>query len=121
MNYWARRKFGSKKAYGKNLLNDLYSESIQFGANYRKPIINIVKELCPCMSQKEQKELADYIEFVRGSIEDYIYKGYYNKYKDNFEKLQKKSKQFIKKEYSWMNSHNIGHAISQGIYFAWRG
>ena len=116
-----RENKSTKPPFEESVLNDLYAASLQFGNNWRKPIIRLTEELYPHMPPKEQKELADYIEDVRRTIEEYVYNGYYNKYKNDTETLQKITTLFIEKEYSWMNSHNIGHAISQGIYYAWRG
>ena len=108
-------------AFKDSVLNDLYNASLQFGENWRKPIIELAEELYPNMPPIEQKELACYIKDTRDNIEKYIYDGYYNTYKDDTEMLRKKTSLYIENEYPWMNSYNVEHAISQGIYYAWRG
>ena len=110
-----------KPAFEKDVLNNIYDSALQFGENWRKPIIELVEEQYPNMSLIEQKELADYIEDTRNNIEKYIYDSYSNTNKEDDKVLHNKVSLYIEKEYPWMNPHKIGHAISQGIYYAWRG
>ena len=103
------------------ILNDIFAASLQFGEKWRRPIIEWVKELYTYFEPNEQEILSSYIEKVRKNIEDFICVLYYEKHEKNTEIIERDTKTLIAKEYPWMNSDNVSHMVSQGIYYAWRG
>lgn len=102
-------------------LNLVYSASLEFGANWRKPIPDIVKELLPELVKSEQLKLSQYIEETRKTIENHIYDSYNREDDSKNDNLSSEATAWVKSNYPWMNDDNVGHAVSQGIYYAWRG
>ena len=54
------------------ILNKVYSASLEFGENFHKPIIDIVAELYPYILDDEKTAIADYIGQTRDSIENFF-------------------------------------------------
>lgn len=103
------------------ILNKVYSASLEFGENWRRPIVEIVGELYPQMSETDKTEIAIYVAQTRESIEKYFWDRYDYKNDSVNSKLQSMGKQWVKEQYPWMNDDNINHAISQAMYYAWHG
>ena len=47
------------------ILNTIYSASLEFGENFHKSILEIVEELYPYISDEEKTSTANYIEQTR--------------------------------------------------------
>ena len=58
------------------ILNKVYSASLEFGENFHKPIIDIVAELYPYIPDDEKTAIADYIGQMRDDIENFFYDKY---------------------------------------------
>lgn len=101
----------------REIMNTVYGKSLEFGKNYRRPIIDIIHETCPDLSEPDQKELETYLTKVRADIERYFSEQSKKKHYLAHESLSFRGRLWIKKNYPWMNNENISHAISQGIYF----
>ena len=54
------------------ILNKVYSASLEFGENFHKPIIDIVAELYPYIPDDEKTAIADYIGQTRDAIENFF-------------------------------------------------
>ena len=103
------------------ILNTIYSASLEFGENFHKSILEIVEELYPYISDEEKTSTANYIEQTRDSIERYFCNQYDCKNKNVDSELRKQGEKWIKDNYPWLNSENVNRALSQGMYYAWRG
>ncbi len=53
-------------------LNALYSASLEFGANWRRPLDQLAAERLPHRPEPELAELVGAISSCRGAIEDHI-------------------------------------------------
>lgn len=103
------------------ILNMVYSASLEFGEHFHRPVIEIVEELYPRIDSDEKTSIAEYIEQTRDTIEQYFYDGYDCGNENANKELQRRGKQWIKNKYSWMNCENVDRAASQGMYYAWHG
>ena len=103
------------------ILNTIYSASLEFGENFHKSILEIVEELYPYISDEEKTSTANYIEQTRDSIERYFCNQYDCKNENLDSELRKQGEKWIKDNYPWLNSENVNRALSQGMYYAWRG
>lgn len=103
------------------ILNKVYSASLEFGENFHKPIIDIVAELYPYIPDDEKTAIADYVGQTRDAIEQYFYDKYDYKNEKANKELQHQGKQWIENKYCWMNSENVNRAVAQGMYYAWHG
>ena len=77
------------------ILNTVYSASLEFGENFHKPIIDIVAELYPYIPDDEKTAIADYIGQTRDAIEQYFYDKYDYKNETANKELQHQGKQWI--------------------------
>ena len=109
------------KGMDEQILNTVYSSSLEFGKNFHRPIIEIIEELYPDISNDEKISIVSYIEQTRNDIENYFYSNYDYKSEDANKELQHRGKQWIKNKYHWMNTENINRSANQGMYYAWRG
>ena len=75
------------------ILNTVYSASLEFGENFHKPIIDIVAELYPYIPDDEKTAIADYIGQTRDAIEQYFYDKYDYKKETANKELQHQGKQ----------------------------
>lgn len=103
------------------ILNTVYSASLEFGENFHRPIIEIIEEFYSDISNDEKISIASYIEQIRNDIENYFYSNYDYKNETANMELQHHGKQWIKNKYHWMNIENINRSVSQGMYYAWHG
>ena len=103
------------------VLNRIYELSLEFGINWRRPVLTIVQEVSPNLSFEEQKQISTYIEKTRSRIEAYFFERYVSDQSEMISALQRIGEEWIKVEFPWMNPETILHAISQAIYYAWRG
>ena len=103
------------------VLNRIYELSLEFGKNWRRPVLTIVQEVSPNLSFEEQKQISTYIEKTRSRIETYFYERYVSDQAEMISALQRQGEAWIKVEFPWMNPETIRHAISQAMYFAWHG
>lgn len=103
------------------VLNRIYELSLEFGKNWRKPVLTIVQEVSPNLSFEEQKQISTYIEEARSRIETYFYERYVSDQAEMISALQRQGEAWIKVKFPWMNPETILHAISQATYYAWRG
>ena len=94
------------------ILNTIYSASLEFGENFHKSILEI---------DEEKTSTAYYIEKTRDSIERYFCNQYDCKNENVDSELRKQGEKWIKDNYPWLNSENVNRALSQGMYYAWRG
>ena len=101
----------------KEIMNTVYQKSLEFGENYRRPIMDIINESYPELSDTDKKRLERYITEVRTDIEQYFSdrSEQHHAFFDDW--VSFKGKVWIHKNYPWMNAENINHAISQAIYF----
>ena len=102
-------------------LNKIYELSLEFGKNWRRPVLTIVQEVSPNLSIEEQQRISVYIEETRNRVETYISKRYVGDQPEKISALQRQGKKWIKAKFPWMQDETILHAISQAIYYAWRG
>jgi len=103
------------------VLNRIYELSLEFGKNFRRPVLTIVQEVSPNLSLEEQKQISSYIEKTRSRIETYFYERYVSDQPDMISALQRLGEEWIEVEFPWMNPETILHAISQATYYAWHG
>ena len=54
------------------ILNTVYSASLEFGENFHKPIIDIVAELYPYIPDDEKTAIVDYIKQTKDAIENFF-------------------------------------------------
>ncbi len=71
------------------ILNTIYSASLEFGENFHKSILEIVEELYPYISDEEKTSTANYIEQTRDSIERYFCNQYDCKNENVYSELRK--------------------------------
>lgn len=98
------------------IYNRIYALSLEWGQNWRKSVIKIVKEEYPSLSDKQQEQISNYIENTRAEIEHYVYDLYWST--NGIGSIAEKVSDWIQSNYSWMNHENISHATSQAIYYA---
>ena len=108
-------------SFDPDVLNRVYELSLEFGKNWRRPILDIVQEILPNRSIEEQTEISTYIEGARSKIETYFYERYVSDQSDLISALQRQGEEWIKTEFPWMRAETILHAISQALYYAWHG
>ena len=102
-------------------LNKIYECSLEFGKNWRRPILDIVQEILPNRSIEEQTEISAYIAGTRSKIETYFCERYVSDQSDLISALQRQGEEWIKTEFPWMRAETILHAVSQVLYYAWHG
>ena len=54
------------------ILNTVYSASLEFGENFHKPIIDIVAELYPYIPDDKKTAIADYIGQTRAPSRTFL-------------------------------------------------
>ena len=102
-------------------LNVLYDAALEFGENFRRPIPDLAAERLPALGDSERSSLAEAVELCRRDIELHIEEEY-ARYGDDWPDDAKTAvHDWITERYPWMDEHNVQHAISQGVYFAWHG
>lgn len=101
--------------------NRIYELSLEFGQNWRRPVLTIVQEIVPSLSIDEQTKISAYIEETRGRIETFVSERYTDDQPNKISELQRQAKEWIRVEFPWMQEKTILHAISQAIYYAWHG
>ncbi|MPN21484.1 hypothetical protein SDC9_168864 [bioreactor metagenome] len=108
-------------SFDPDVLNRIYELSLEFGKNWRRPVLTIVQEVSPYLSLEEQQQISAYIEETRGRVETYVSKRYIEDQPGRISELQRQCTEWIKAEFPWMRADTILHAISQAIYYAWHG
>ena len=107
--------------YSPEDLNVLYDAALEFGENFRRPIVELAAERLPQLSSDVRLDMADLLERARREIELHI-EHEYAKYGDAWPDEAKVAvHDWITDYYPWMDERNVSHAISQGVYFAWHG
>jgi hypothetical protein len=102
-------------------LNVLYDAALEFGENFRRPVVELAAERLPLLPTDVRSELADLVERTRTEVELHI-EGEYARYGDAWPDEAKVAvHDWITDQYPWMDERNVSHAISQGVYFAWHG
>ena len=81
------------KGMDEQILNTVYSSSLEFGKNFHRPIIEIIEELYPDISNDEKISIVSYIEQTRNDIENYFYSNYDYKNEDANKELQHRKHQ----------------------------
>ena len=102
-------------------LNVLYDAALEFGENFRRPVVELAAERLPHLEAEEQGELARLVTSCRAAVEEHIaevYETYGDQWPDSA-KLD--AHDWIAESFPWMTDDNISHGISQGVYFAWHG
>jgi hypothetical protein len=99
----------------KDIINTIYSASLEFGKNWWRPIDELAHEQYPLLPVNEVNDIVAYLYNVRKEIFEFVEKLYYLKDAN----LVKKTEEFIKINYSWMNEKNMNRSIGQGQYYAW--
>ena len=100
-------------------LNKLYKASLQFGANWMRPLPELAKEMLPRLNESERECLCKCVDIARRSINEYIEKQY--EYEKGLTLPEDEVVMWISQNFPWMNKRNISHGISQGLYYAWHG
>ena len=100
-------------------MNILYDAALEFGANWRRPLIELAKEKLPNHNQPEYEELCFLVEKARKDIEKYIECHY--EYGKGLVLPMKEVISWIKQNYPWMSNKNVSHGINQGLCYAWHG
>ncbi len=108
-------------SFDPDVLNSVYELSLEFGNNWRRPVLAIVQEVSPYLSIEEQKRISAYIEETRSRVETYISERYVSDQPGRISELQRQCTEWIEAEFPWMRAETILHAISQAIYYAWHG
>ena len=108
-------------SYNPDVLNRVYELSLEFGKNWRRPVLTIVQEVSPNLSIEEQQRISTYIEETRSKVETYINERYMSDQPEMISELQRQSEKWMRAEFPWMRAETILHAISQAIYYAWHG
>jgi hypothetical protein len=102
-------------------LNKLFDAALEFGVNWRAPVMELASERLPQHSPTERAELAATIEDCRNSIEDHVRDSYDRNGGEWGEDESRATATWIKHTYPWMTEENVRHAISQSVYYAWHG
>lgn len=108
-------------SFDPDVLNRVYELSLEFGTNWRRPVITIVQEVSPDLSREQQQQISAYIEETRGRVETYVSERYVDDQPGKISELQRQCAEWIEAEFPWMRTETILHAISQAIYYAWHG
>ena len=103
-------------SFDPDVLNRIYELSLEFGTNWRRPVITIVQEVSPNLSIEEQKRISAYIEETRGRVETDVSERYVDDQPGKILELQRQCAEWIEAEFPWMHAETILHAISQAIY-----
>lgn len=98
------------------IYNRIYARSLEWGQNWLKPIIQIVKEEYPSLADAEQEQISKYIENTREEIEHCVYD--LNRSTNGYWVSAETVSDWIQSNYAWMNHENISHATSQAMYYA---
>lgn len=106
--------------YSDDELNLLYAKSLEWGEHRLRPIIKWAQKLWPEWDAEKQAEISDYINAVCSKINDHI-DSTYDRKAEKFTESGEQCDSWIKSQYPWMTSENIGHGKWQGMYYAWHG
>jgi hypothetical protein len=102
-------------------LNVLYDAALEFGENFRRPVVELAAERLPHLPPEERERLAGAVTQCRADVEDHIV-GMYATYGDSWpDHAKDEAHDWIAEHFPWMSEENISHGISQGVYFAWHG
>lgn len=101
------------------LLNKVYSVCVE--GLYSRPILEVINELYPNMSDREKAGIADYLKRVKDDIEDYFYYKYDHNNEANNSMLQKNGVGYFREKYPWISKENLIHTITRAMYYAWHG
>jgi len=108
-------------SFDPDVLNRVYELSLEFGKNWRRPVLTIVQEVSPNWGIEKQKRISAYIEKTRSRVETYISERYVSDQSEMISALQRQGEDWMKAEFPWMNAETILHGINQAIYYAWHG
>jgi hypothetical protein len=100
-------------------LNRLYAASLEFGANWRRPVPELAALHLTHLAEREQRAISSTVSQSRQEVEARIEATHVTingswtaQHVDDLE-------QWISERFPWMNADNRRHAISQGRYYAW--
>ena len=108
-------------SFDPDVLNRVYELSLEFGTNWRRPVITIVQEVSPDLSLEQQQQISAYVEETRSRVETFVSERYVDDQPGKISELQRQCAEWIEAEFPWMREETILHTISQAIYFAWHG
>ena len=100
-------------------MNILYDAALEFGANWRRPLVELANERLPNLNQSDCEELCFLVERAREGIEKYIENHY--EFEKGLTVPEEEVILWIKQNYPWLSDKNISHGMSQGLYYAWHG
>jgi len=101
-------------------LNRLYAASLEFGANWRRPVLELAALHLGHLSGDEQAAISSRVSQCRQEIEARIEATHVTVNGSWNAELDDALEQWICERFPWMNPDNRRHAISQGRYYAWR-
>jgi hypothetical protein len=102
-------------------LNVLYDAALEFGENWRRPLVELASERLPHLTAQQRDDLAEIVSTCRADIEEHVAE-LYETYGDLWpDRAKREARDWIVDHFPWMNDANIDHGISQGVYYAWHG
>ncbi|WP_156163895.1 hypothetical protein [Demequina maris] len=119
MPHFPRGNRAEDHGTGHSDLNALYSASLEFGANWRRPLDELAAEHLPHRSDPELAELVVLIAECRRAIEDHVLSAYLSNQRKWHRPQAAAAEQWIRTTYPWMNRRNRKRAINQGVYYAY--
>jgi len=100
-------------------LNRLFDAALAFGANWRRPVVDLVAELFPDRPQDVRDALTTAVEDCRSTVEAHI-EAAHIRLAGRWTRAEKRQADaWIADQYPWMTRKNRRRAISQGQYYAW--
>lgn len=119
MLHFLRRGRGNEDRTGCIDINTLYSASLEFGAQWCRPLDELAAERLPHRSGPELADMVMEVSECRRAIEDHILNAYLANEREWRRVHAEAADRWIRSTYPWMSRRNRRHAISQGLYYAW--
>jgi 8-oxo-dGTP pyrophosphatase MutT (NUDIX family) len=100
-------------------LNRLYSASLEFGSNWRRPVGELAVTVLAHLPAEERAALVDMVERCRTEIEEEIERMHLEVQGTWSRPTYRLVEEWIALRYPWMTAANRRRAIRQGQYYAW--
>ena len=112
---WLKRK---KEPYDEEeILNDGLDLAMAFGKHWLQPIQTRLSKIYPALSEEELNE-------YNAKVQEAMKFGHSTVYslaeKDGKDTKPEEFNDIYIQKYPWVNSKNIKHLFSQGMYYAWK-
>jgi hypothetical protein len=106
---------------GRDPRNVLFDAALEFGPNWRRDVRSLADERLGDLDEQIRSDLAAEIVATRSAIEGWILDRWNSLRTDWATADDQAGTDFITTSFPWLDEDNVGHALSQGIYYAWHG